>query len=113
MFSVLYIWLNSNNEKDDLIAYVYSNNVLIETIDLNTVEKTYSFTVGSPESDYNIIEVHHGEIGIIDASCPDKICQSTGFINSSLLPIVCLPNKLVIEIKSNDNSGNEPDIITQ
>lgn len=55
---------------------------------------------------YNIIEIKDQSIRIIDADCPDKICIKSGFISESGQSLVCLPHKLMIEIKSNDNKNN-------
>ena len=55
---------------------------------------------------YNIIEIKDQSIGIIDADCPDKICIKSGFISKPGQLSVCLPHKLMVEIKSNDNEKN-------
>lgn len=84
------------------IAEIYQNGELIQTIDLNTVTEDYTITIPGEGDIYNIIEVHHGEIGIIEASCPDGLCINMGFIHSSGIPITCLPNKLVVKIIGGD-----------
>ncbi|MBU3108153.1 NusG domain II-containing protein [Clostridium gasigenes] len=45
------------------------------------------------------IQVKDNNIGIIDASCADKICMHPEYINKPGDALVCLPNKLMIEIK--------------
>ena len=45
-------------------------------------------------------------IGIIDADCRDKICIKSGFISKPGQLSVCLPHKLMVEIKSNDTEKN-------
>lgn len=47
----------------------------------------------------NVIKIHDDGIEIIDADCPDKVCVDTGFIDKHGSSIVCLPNKLIVEIK--------------
>lgn len=94
-------------------AYVYSDSVLIKTIDLNAVKEPYSFLVETKDGGSNTVEVCHGEIGVTHASCPDEICINTGFIHSSLLPIVCLPNKLVVEIKDSPYESEGIDAVAQ
>ncbi len=93
------------------IAYIYSEDTLIRTIDLNAVDKPYSFTVTNSSGGSNTIEVRQGEIGVTDATCPDAVCKKTGFISSPALPVVCLPNGLVIKIGSSKESGSIPDTI--
>ena len=63
------------------------------------------------EYGYNIIEIKDQSIAIIDADCRDKICIKSGFISKPGQLLVCLPHKLMIEIKSNDTEKNV-DVIT-
>ncbi|NLY44889.1 MAG: NusG domain II-containing protein [Tissierella sp.] len=51
---------------------------------------------------YNLIEVGDNEIRVIEASCPDQIDVKQGYISRIGETIVCLPNKMVIEIKGID-----------
>ena len=58
------------------------------------------------EYGYNIIEIKDDSIGVIDADCRDKICIKSGLISKPGQISVCLPHKLMVEIKSNDNEKN-------
>ena len=51
---------------------------------------------------YNKIHIHDGGVEIEDADCADKVCVKTGFINRKGQIIACLPNKLYIKIKGQD-----------
>lgn len=62
---------------------------------------------------YNIIKVSNQSIGIIDSDCKDKICIKTGFISKQGQSIICLPHKLMIEIKSDYNKHNTDIIPTR
>lgn len=59
---------------------------------------------------YNIIEIKDQSVGIIDADCKDKICIKSGVISKPGQSLVCLPHKLVVEIKGYDNK-NQDEII--
>jgi len=85
-----------------ITAHIYQDGVLLKSIDLNAVTESYRFTVTGQNNCRNEIEVRPGSIGILSADCPDKLCVHQGFIDSSLLPITCLPNRLVIQIKSEE-----------
>lgn len=87
------------------VAYLYSEGSLLQTIDLSTVQETYTLVIHTKDNGENIVEVRPGAIGIISASCPDKLCVHQGFISTSLYPIVCLPNEFAIEIKESSNTG--------
>ena len=54
------------------------------------------------EYGYNLIEVGDGKIRVVEASCPDKIDVKQGYISKIGETIVCLPNKMLIEIKGID-----------
>lgn len=102
-------WFWNVNRSSGTTAEIYQNGELIQTIHLDTVTKDYSFTVKGEGDLYNVIEVHHGEIGIAKASCPDGLCVNMGFIHSAAFPITCLPNKLVIKIVPGTDSAQESD----
>lgn len=53
-------------------------------------------------SGYNTLEIRDQSIKVIDADCRDKICEKSGFISDPGQLIVCLPHKLMVEIKSAD-----------
>jgi len=50
--------------------------------------------------EHNTIEIAHGRVRMVKADCHDKRCVKQGW--SSGMPIICLPNHLVVEIKSNE-----------
>ncbi|MDE5802356.1 MAG: NusG domain II-containing protein [Lachnospiraceae bacterium] len=110
LLACLTLYFRLKKPANGLTAYIYQDGQLIETIDLHAVTTSYTFTIPAPDGGSNTVEVHPDTIGIIDADCPDKLCVSTGFVNSTLLPIVCLPHRLVIELKTNDQS--QPDVIS-
>ena len=72
-------------------AQILSDNKVVKTVDLR---ESQTFTIES-EWGSNVITVSQGEIAVLNASCPDKLCIHQGFCNSGA-DIVCLPNRLVI-----------------
>lgn len=48
---------------------------------------------------YNKLEIYKGKVRVIEANCPDKLDVKQGFIEDIGQVIVCLPNRLVVEIK--------------
>lgn len=49
-------------------------------------------------------EVKDGKIRVINASCPDKICEKTGFIGSAGQTIICVPNRITVTVVGSDGS---------
>lgn len=85
---------NGNGKK---YAYIYSENELLEIIDLSSV-KSREIRVES-DNGYNIINVSEQGICVSEADCPDKTCVNTGYTKSPLLPVICMPNRLEIIVK--------------
>lgn len=78
------------------IARVTLDGAVVAEIDLSRTDAD-SFTVTGPAGT-NTIQVEQGRIRVSSADCPDQVCVDQGWISDGALPIVCLPNKLVIEI---------------
>ncbi|MDU5106574.1 MULTISPECIES: NusG domain II-containing protein [unclassified Clostridium] len=47
----------------------------------------------------NIIKIKDNKIGIIEADCPDQVCMNPEYIEKPGESLVCLPHKVMIEIK--------------
>lgn len=47
-------------------------------------------------------EVKNGKIRLTNASCPDKLCEKTGFIGSAGQSIICVPNKITVSVAGLD-----------
>ena len=48
----------------------------------------------------NILKIKDGRAQIESASCPDKLCVNSGSVKYVGQSVICLPNKVVIEILS-------------
>ena len=80
------------------VARITLDGELVQEIDLEQVGASFTFTVTGAEGLTNTIRVEKGRIRVEAADCPDQICVDQGFISDGTVPIVCLPNRLVIEI---------------
>ncbi|WP_346870129.1 NusG domain II-containing protein [Clostridium sp. UBA5119] len=61
----------------------------------------------------NRVVIHDMKIGIVDADCKDEICINEGFIGEVGERIVCLPNRLIIEIVGEQKSSEGEDVISR
>lgn len=59
------------------------------------------------EFGYNLIEIGDKKVRVIEADCPDQLDVKQGYISRPGEVIVCLPNKLVIEIKGIGDDGED------
>ena len=57
----------------------------------------------------NILEVNEDGVRVIEANCPDKLDVKFGRIDKVGQAIICIPNRLVIQIKSRQN--NDLDVV--
>lgn len=107
---------NPPKNSQPLYADLYQNGELLQTIRLDTVTGEYTFEVPGENGALNTVCVRPGSIAIVSASCPDQICVHQGFISTSLLPITCLPNRLVIQVREEasipDDTTPVPDGVT-
>ena len=87
------------------VVGVYQNGELIRQINLDTVTMPYTFRVENDRGGYNTVTVEQGRICVSDASCPDHVCVQTGWISDGAIPIVCLPNQLVIQSEGEHSGG--------
>lgn len=53
----------------------------------------------------NILIISDGAADMTEADCPDQICVNHASISKEHETIVCLPNKVVVEIESAEDSG--------
>jgi len=74
-------------------AYVYKDGKLVKTLALK--DEPYMVELGT-----NTIYVEHDGVSMQSATCPDKLCVKQGKIKNSSRSIVCLPNRIVVEIPS-------------
>ncbi|SDB38939.1 hypothetical protein SAMN02910317_01944 [Ruminococcaceae bacterium FB2012] len=78
---------------------VTRDGVVLYTLDLSK-EPDREFTV-EYEGRKNVVEIKDGRIRVKEADCPDHVCVRTGWLTAKI-PIVCLPNRLVIEYADSD-----------
>ncbi len=80
-------------------AVIYKNGEIVREIDLTDMSEPIEFSVSGENGEENIVRAENGRIRIIGASCPDKLCVKRGWMKSAAAPIVCLPNRVTVEIR--------------
>lgn len=93
-----------DNSDDNLVAYVYHGEELVYTINLEALgEEVVEYKVEGDVGEM-IIEAKHNAIRVAVDSCRYHYCSNQGFVSSTNRPIVCLPNRVYIEIVGNSSS---------
>ena len=75
-------------------AVIYQDSRMLESVDLDK-DSLFSILNGKMQ-----IKVKDGKIRVTQADCPQHLCVNMGWIEYSGQSIVCVPNKILIEIKS-------------
>ena len=59
--------------------------------------------ISTPNGGENRLYVQEDLVFMDSANCPDKLCVKQGVIRDSTVPIVCLPNKVIVRIEGRDS----------
>lgn len=107
IFIVLSVKINSSYiDTDDKYVSVQVNGEEIKQITISEELKTYPIRTSFG---LNVLQIKNKKVKIIEASCPDKIDVKFGEIDKVGQSIICMPNRLIIQIKS--NKPNELDVV--
>lgn len=52
----------------------------------------------------NILVIRNGTADMVEADCPDKLCVKQKAVSKNNESIICLPNKVIVEVDSSENS---------
>jgi len=92
---------------------IYHNGLLTETVNLFAVTEPVFISIETQDTlppvfdgVINIVAIEHGRVRMLMADCPDGLCVRQGWISSGMIPIVCLPNRVVIILESAENEQN-------
>jgi len=91
------VYLNTQQDPKKY-ACIYEDGELVHKINLNNVTKSYTIVIGG-----NTVLVEKGQISMLEADCPDKVCVKQGAISEGAIPIICLPNNVLIKLTDDEN----------
>ena len=102
------------------LAVIYLNTRNANAIQVTVTADNSSFTLDLTEdavhefksNGYSFkAEIKDGEISIAESDCPDGICKNTSAIGKKSGTIVCLPAKMMITCKSEEDSNENADAV--
>ncbi len=105
-FVILLALFLKNSFNNNLIAQVYFDGEVIETINLSAKEEKKIVT---GENGSTVIEAKDGKIYFESSVCPDKICVESGELEKNGDFASCLPEKVIVKVVG--EKGNIPDAI--
>lgn len=101
LISAVIVYLTHN--KGDMAVIKVDGNIVSElSLSDNTTIIIEGYQGGS-----NTVSIIDGKAYVSEADCPDEICVKTGGISRAGETIVCLPHRVVVEIKSSNGTHNE------
>ncbi len=109
LFYVPLIWSayrNKDNVKEVVVSFK-DQEILREKIDIDHVYKVKG-TLGPVT-----IEIKNSKVRVEKETSPNHLCSIQGWVSESNRPIVCLPNNIVVEIKSSNSVDDEVDTVIQ
>ena len=68
------------------------------------LDEDIEFKIEGYEGGTNYLVIKDGEAYLTEASCPDLLCVHMGKISSQGQSIICLPNRVVVEIRDDNES---------
>ena len=53
----------------------------------------------------NILKINNGKADMVEANCPDKLCVKQKPVSANHESLICLPNKVIVEVQSKKESA--------
>lgn len=103
MFIIALVWFfiqNNISESGDYIL-VYKDNDLVAEYDLSD---SGEYSVLDGETEILLFKLKNGSADVTYSTCKDKYCVNQKNISKTGEMICCLPNKIVIEVASKNNT---------
>ena len=70
------------------------------------------YEIAGYDEGHNTLIIQDGEAYMSEASCPDHLCMGMGKISHAGQSIICLPNRVIVEIRDNSNKDKEYDTVS-
>lgn len=104
-----YVVQDKINATEDQIQ-IYSDGKVVKSIEWPA--KNQKFEVSS-ELGFIVVKIENNQVSVVDSNCRDRICVHTKAVDQGGEMIVCLPNKMYVEIKKKNTSKSELDALSQ
>lgn len=103
-FSMYFLTTRKTNNIKNKAVQITINGQVYQTIDLNNNTKTIYI---NSEFGHNVIKLDKGIVFMFESDCNDQICVKMGKIKDVGDNIICLPNRLLVKIISNDDENSD------
>jgi hypothetical protein len=100
LFSLYWLVARAATRETLKEAVIYKDDVVIERISLAQSEERRIDL--SPHGVDMVVAVRHGRVRVVSSDCQQQICVRKGWVARAHDPIICLPNKITIEVSGTD-----------
>lgn len=104
-----FLIINFAVKKDGSYAVIKVDGNVIKTLDFNSGETTIE--VNGYQGGVNKVVINDGKVSMTEADCPDELCVKTGKISRVGETIVCLPHRVVVEIKGSQDDDSIDSVV--
>lgn len=104
-----FLIINFAVKKDGSYAVIKVDGNVIKTLDLNSGETTIE--VNGYQGGVNKVVINDGKVSMTEADCLDELCVKTGKISRVGETIVCLPHRVVVEIKGSQDDDSIDSVV--
>ena len=111
VFALLCLWayIQTRGRDSGSVAVIAVDGREERRIDLSLVFEEETFDIDT-ENGHNTVEIRHNAIRILSADCHDEVCVNRGWLTGGMVPIVCLPHRLVITLETGGDEA-APDAV--
>lgn len=100
----------AQSANDEVVAYISIDGEVVDTFTLSESTPHELKTYYPAGDQYNIIEVDGTRIRVKEDNSPDQIAVKTGWISRPGETSICLPHKLIIDIRGEARTETPADI---
>ncbi len=103
----IHFFYQSQFNKTNLVADIYYENHLIDTIELREGQAREWHYNQHPPVVFALYD--DGSIAFKSSDCPDQVCVNSGHLHSEHAFAACLPNQFLLVLRSPDAIATIPD----
>lgn len=89
---------------------ITQNGEELYRIAMDAIKESYTIDISGENGAWNRILIAKDSVKMESASCPDGLCVHQGAISDGVLPIVCLPNRVQIQIIEENTERTEEEL---
>jgi len=98
---LIFFFTNYFQKETGAMVTVTVDGKVYGTYDL---EKEQTIDIKAGDKTTNILKISDGKAKMLTADCPDQLCVKQKAVSKNKESIICLPNKIVVEVDSHQNS---------